>query len=143
MKNHPVNVEAMLSEIGIKLEKKYLSNNVSGMIKKGDDGQYTIVVNSNHPITRQRFTIAHELGHFIYHKDKMNSGTDDNIMYRSDNHTDIGKAEETEANVFASKVLMPVELIKSLQEKYPNKPALADALQVSKKALGIRMKNMK
>ena len=90
--------------------------NISGFIAYDyDEGiEYTIIaVNENHGWFRKRFTIAHEIGHFLLgHK---GSPIPRNI-------------QETEANIFASELLLPKKFfnidcknnldIKKLKERY-------------------------
>jgi len=45
-----------------------LPDGVSGVLLRRDD-LALVAVNAAHPELRQRFTIAHEIGHFMLHKD--------------------------------------------------------------------------
>lgn len=141
----PVNVDALCKALGIKVNYAHLGADVAGMIEKIKDDVYLISVNANDPITRQRFTIAHELGHYVYHRDKMGDGIDDDRAYRSTNvgkyhNTNIGQREETQANIFAANLLMPWGLISSLQDQGISDPdELASRLGVSKQAMYIRL----
>lgn len=87
-------------------------------------GQKIIVVNSDIPNDRKRFTIAHELGHCIMH-----------IPFSSDldPYSDI----ELEANQFASEFLMPALEIKHdlIALKYKDLADLKNYWRVSKVAL--------
>ncbi|MNL10517.1 hypothetical protein D3C87_1313190 [compost metagenome] len=60
-----------------------------------------IYVNANHSETRQRFTLAHEVGHFLLHDDP----TD---IYWRDFNSAMGRdPKEMEANRFGASLLMP------------------------------------
>ena len=87
-------------------------------------GQRIIVVNSEIPNDRKRFTIAHELGHCVMH-----------IPFSSDldPYSDI----EDEANAFASEFLMPASVIKRdlVALKYKDLSDLKNYWRVSKVAL--------
>ena len=73
-----------------------------------DLNKSVVSINVDKPITRQRFTAAHELGHMMLHT-KLK--TDKFICPISDDKTDI----EKEADVFASNLLMPtIELNKQV-----------------------------
>jgi len=142
----PVNVELLAMSLGIDVVYSNLDNETSGIIKKEKDGRFKIIVNDNHPETRKRFTIAHELGHYFLHRHLIGNGISDNCAYRSSTagmyaNTDIGRHEETEANRFAATILMPYKAIKRLQEEERiNDPAsIAQKLGVSKQAYCIRM----
>jgi Zn-dependent peptidase ImmA (M78 family) len=140
----PVDVEACARAFGIKVKYAHLDRQIAGMIER-IKGIYIITINADDPKTRQRFTIAHELGHFIYHRDKMGEGIDDDRMYRSTNvgkfhNTRIGPREETQANQFAANLLMPWGAINSLQERGITTPeAMAEKLIVSLPAMRIRL----
>jgi len=132
----PVDVEGIAKALNIKIRYAPLKKEVSGMIECKND-EYFISINSNDSSTRQRFTLAHELGHYIYHRDKIRDIIEDNKLYRSSN---ISNQEETKANQFAASVLMPEELIKTLQANGTNDPKdLAKKLQVSLHSLYIRL----
>ena len=145
MYSAPVDVEAIIRRIGIGLSKAYLNKEIAGMIERTRDNKYHISVNVNDPLTRQRFTMAHELGHYIYHKNLIGEGIDDDKMYRSTevgkyHNTYIGKHEETQANRFAANLLMPYSLIENLKgQGFENPHQLAEKLIVSPHAMHIRL----
>jgi len=109
----PVNIEAIIRCWNIELDKRAdLPEGVAGEIRKKDDGGYKISVNKSDHYYRQRFTMAHELGHFMYHTQKMGeTGISDNVKYRCENNSNIGDQEEMEANKFGASILMPEELV--------------------------------
>lgn len=116
----PRNMVAICNKLGINVQESYnLENDISGLIYKEDD-TYTILVNAHHAPTRQNFTIAHELGHFYKHKDKLDNESEivsyiksksvdcpaiprGNAMLQDASYNKI----EREANSFAAEVLMP------------------------------------
>jgi Zn-dependent peptidase ImmA (M78 family) len=138
----PVDVEGLALALGIKVRKAYLSDNISGMIRKVKEG-FEITVNARHPETRQRFTLAHEIGHYVLHRSLMGDGNVDDRAYRSDGSVQnncIGPREETEANKFAANLLMPSEAIKKLRADGIDTPAkMAYLLKVSEGAMRIRL----
>jgi hypothetical protein len=141
----PVDLKWLLSELGVKLHAAYLDGDVSGELVPLPDGRFQINVNAAHSLKRQRFTVAHELGHYIRHRHLIGSGIGDDRAYRStDNvryhNTAIGPREESEANKFASSLLMPDHLIDRLKRMGKTSPEdMADALQVSLPAMRIRL----
>lgn len=65
----PVSVTRIAREFGIRVFKSSgWPDKLSGLIRK-NHGKYEIFVNGQHPLARRRFTIAHELAHFILHRD--------------------------------------------------------------------------
>jgi Zn-dependent peptidase ImmA (M78 family) len=117
---------------------------VSGQITN-DGGAYIIRVNRNEARERQRFTIAHELAHYLLHRHVIDSspeGITDNVLYRS------GAPEriEYEANRLAADLVMPIELVeKKLKEDFDGMvteatiESLAASFEVSKAAMEIRL----
>jgi Zn-dependent peptidase ImmA (M78 family) len=142
--NAPVNVFGLAADLGVKINTVWFDDpEISGELVKRPDGNYEINVNGLHPVTRQRFTVAHELGHFIYHRDLIGDGITDNKAYRSTagyrySNSRIGPRHETQANRFAASLLMPHELIEDLREQGLGRDRIAAALQVSEHALAIR-----
>ncbi len=139
----PVDVEGLAWALGIILERIFLPDQVSGLIQNLGDDEFKIVVNAKHSDTRQRFTIAHELAHFVLHRFMMGDGNVDDCAYRSDGsikNNKIGPREETEANKFAANLLMPAEAIIRLQEQGITDPfRMAKLLKVSEGAMSIRL----
>lgn len=141
----PVDVLAIAAEIGIPVVYENLEDNISGAIRAvGADEDYQIVVNSNHPRVRQRFTVAHELGHYIYHRDLLGRGTGDTRAYRAAGtpypNGAITAVQERQANNFAANTLMPTPLIRRFKAMGVKQPgALAPLFGVSPKAMEIRL----
>ena len=149
-KNTPASLPCLLRDLNIQLVYANLEKNISGIIEHINN-EYRIIVNENHPLTRQRFTIAHELGHYILHRDLIGDGIYDNKGYRCEypnkyNNPNIGRYQETEANKFAVNLLMPMDKINEYKEKYNylDKNSLvetmSDIFQVSKQSMAIRLK---
>lgn len=146
MADYPVKLGALAKELGVRIRVSSLGTGVSGQISREDDG-YTIKVNRNEARERQRFTIGHELAHYLLHRDVIDSSPDgitDNVLYRS------GAPEriEYEANRLAAEIVMPMTLIeKELQERFggvvteASIEALAKRFEVSKAAMEIRLSN--
>ena len=125
----PIEKIANLFSLAIIYYPKF-PNSVSGTIIKDDDF-HAIGVNENHSKVRQRFTIAHELGHYIMGHDE-NTYLDDSF----DKSTD----KEREANKFAGELLMPFEILKTdIEKNVYNIPSLAKRYEVSEQAMSIRL----
>ncbi|MBR2184295.1 MAG: ImmA/IrrE family metallo-endopeptidase [Prevotella sp.] len=81
--------------------------NYDGRIVYGKRGKALITVNSNLTyVPRKRFTIAHELGHYILGHNRKEVAHDNQAsteFYKSG-------SQETEANQFASELLMPTSV---------------------------------
>lgn len=136
----PVNLESLIRELGIELDKKAdLPADIAGQIELLPDGRYKISVNKADHYFRQRFTMAHELGHFVFHKDLIGSGITDNRLYRSTNPK-ITEKHEVEANRFAASLLMPYRhVLRDYEEMERDIEKLATKWKVSPKAMKIRL----
>ncbi|MCO5092637.1 ImmA/IrrE family metallo-endopeptidase [Bosea sp. (in: a-proteobacteria)] len=153
MQNAPVDVEGLALTLGLPVREAYLGDDTAGMLEKVSDGffnktpsGYQIVVNADQPETRKRFTIAHEIGHFLYHRHLIGNGVGDSKAFRSTDkqryfNTAIGPKQETEANQFAATVLMPKSLVARVaREEGLNSPAaLAKRFGVSEHAMCIHL----
>ncbi|WP_317054837.1 ImmA/IrrE family metallo-endopeptidase [Roseovarius rhodophyticola] len=135
--------------LGLKVFEENLHESVSGFIQFdetcGSDSGYKVVLNSVHSVARKKFTLAHELGHFVLHRnsdhfleDKKRSAEifDFASGYRSgdgwDYSQDFPKAFEREADVFAANVLLPANLLRKTAEFIEGTPAsLARRLDLS------------
>lgn len=141
----PVDVEGLALALGIRVSTPFLPDNVSGMICKTSSGDYEISVNARHRETRQRFTIAHELGHYVLHRSLIGDGNIDDAAYRSDGsvkNNRIGPREEQEANQFAANLLMPMEAIRRFWDRaHGDAGQLARMFNVSEGAMKIRLKS--
>ncbi len=81
---------------------------ISGQIQRiPETDQYRILLNAAHPLTRQRFTLAHEIAHFVHHKHLIGDGITHDALYRSPLSTPL----EREANRLAGNILMPWSLL--------------------------------
>lgn len=93
-------------------------------------------VNRHEHRNRQRFTIAHEIAHYVLHRDVIGNELVDDTFYRSG----LSEQREWEANALAAEILMPWHLITEIMrggERDVEK--LAEALQVSPAAMNIRL----
>lgn len=143
-KSLPVDVHGLPERLGINFRVANLADGISGMLEKDRDG-YLISVNAADPLTRQRFTLAHEIGHYMLHRNLIGDGLDDDRAYRSAqigkyHNTFIGPAEETEANKFAANLLMPKKMVDAEWAKDKTTlSSMAALFQVSEHAMAIRL----
>jgi Zn-dependent peptidase ImmA (M78 family) len=100
----PVKVDELALALGLKLTYEDLPDDVSGKIERDEADGFVVTVNRNHPLVRQRFTIAHEIAHFVLHRDLIGDGVVDDGLYRS---RTLSSAVERQANRYAADILMP------------------------------------
>lgn len=109
-------------------------------------------VNADDILPRRRFTAAHELGHFLLHREEMES-------YRADTPDCVRESEaededrlEAEANRFAADLLMPAEVCQARADELQRAVGccprevlayrLASELLVSRQAMRYRLKSL-
>lgn len=98
-----------------------------------------IVVNKEDALVRQNFSIAHELGHWIMHHDKVVADENNiRIVYRKPMGGETDPLE-IEANAFAAYLLVPEEMLKQHQQK--SDLELAQLFNVSQSLIGFRRMN--
>lgn len=139
----PVPVGQIGQALGLRIRSVTLSPEISGLIKLCDDDVYEVHVNNTDAPVRQRFTVAHEIAHFLLHRDLIgNDGIEDSILYRSR----LSNRQEAEANRLAAAILLPWEKVRNWHlENYACEPArenlesLANAFRTSSLAAGFRL----
>ena len=137
----PVDVVEIANAYGINVYVADLSNEISGAIRYNQEAKkFEILVNKNNAEVRQRFTIAHELGHYFLHREILkNEEVHIDVLYRSETQTDITtKEQEKEVDYFAGALLINRMIIEKLNENY-TVAELAKILKVSSSAMAVRL----
>lgn len=140
-----VRLREMAVALGVEVKAATLQPGISGEINRGPDGRYTIRVNRHDPKRRQRFTVAHEIAHFLLHRDQIGNGIQDDKLYRSA----LSDRREQEANRLAADLLMPVHLIREALTESGKKDVegrlthLANRLKVSEPAMSVRLESLR
>lgn len=148
----PIPVERIAKELGADLRFSPLDTELSGMIYI-KDGVPIIGVNSLHHPNRQRYTIAHECGHLLLHRDMITSAVHVDkefpVLMRDSVSQKGVNSVEIEANQFAAELLMPTDMLVKALSDTPfdidsDAPieALAKKFKVSKQALEYRIRNL-
>jgi Zn-dependent peptidase ImmA (M78 family) len=104
----PVPVDELAKRLGIDLTYEAYEGDVSGMLYRQDD-RAVIGVNSKHAPTRQRFTVAHEIGHYVLHEGQPMFV--DSFVTRVNWRNGESNIEEIQANQFAAELLMPRDFV--------------------------------
>ncbi|GGD40678.1 hypothetical protein GCM10011514_00940 [Emticicia aquatilis] len=152
--SYPIKVEECAKYLKLPISELDIEDEISGFLAIKDK-ESIIGVNMKHHINRKRFTIAHELGHFILHKNENPLFIDKNesnviAIYNRDEKSSRGEIlKEKEANSFAAALLMPKKLIKEAIENSINKnnilsliDELARKFEVSQHAMSIRLSDL-
>ena len=109
-----------------------------------------IGINRDQAAVRQRFTVAHELGHLLLHEhSRVYVDRGFRVRLRSGLSSDETDRDEMEANRFAAELLMPIEFLQAdLEEQEFDLAAddqfraLAKRYGVSTQALAIRLNGL-
>lgn len=109
----PINLELIATQLDAKIVHNDLDSASLSGFAFYKDGKKIIGVNSTESEQRQRFTIAHELGHLFLHNTNTINYDKGGIMMFRDGHSSQGlDIKEIEANQFAAELLMPEDKIR-------------------------------
>ncbi len=154
----PVNLSKVARALGVIVHFDALEDKVSGvLVVKG--AERNVLINAGHHSNRQRFSLAHELGHLVLHDsegDRLFIDTNMRVYQRVGASTDdaynqpgstTSPQEEKEANQFASSLLMPGELVQRAAQDLDlsdesDVAYLARLFQVSDQAMAIRLQQL-
>lgn len=137
----PVDPVRIAERLGIEVVNKPLEDSVSGAIVKEPTKSRPVIYldSSEHP-NRQRFTCAHELGHFAAREGDREFAYIDERGPRASLGVD---AEEMFANAFAAELLMPAIAVRELSREHRTTHGLAITFGVSSEAMEYRLDNLK
>lgn len=127
--NLPIDPESFARKCGLEVrsEPELKELQLSGFL---DCPNHTILYNPFEPNYRIRFTIAHELGHYLLGHGSSNRGNARSNM----------QTIEVQANRFAAELLMPEAAVRS--NLGLSSSALCELFGVSPSALEYRLKNL-
>lgn len=125
--SYPVDLVTIATNLGVNVYQAAFTNpSMAGFVVFNPDrvpkgatpgAKATIFVNSNDPVTRRNFTVAHELGHVVLNHTPEDGLITDGTIFRAEGQPFNGKFEK-EANEFAASLLMPEQDFKGAFEQY-------------------------
>lgn len=145
----PVPVQQVAEAAGVTIAFTELDDEVSGLlVRRGNAVVIGVAQDQSH--VRQRFTIAHELGHLILHEgEEVHVDKVFRVNLRSPASSRAEDIEEIESNAFAAGLLMPEEFIRKDIARLTidivdsgQIEALAERYQVSAQAMTFRLLNL-
>jgi len=148
----PIDVEKIAEDLGLRVVAENLGSDISGLLVS-KDGMASIAVERREPPVRRRFTIAHEIGHFLlrHHLQRNELVHADErwqVIYRSPKASEGLDPMEVQANQFAATLLMPTKILKDRVE-HLQKPLterdvkkLTTEFKVSEQAMTIRLSGL-
>ncbi|RKD92526.1 ImmA/IrrE family metallo-endopeptidase [Mangrovibacterium diazotrophicum] len=144
----PVPIEEVVVSLGLVIDKGIFGDTISGFLLTKENVNL-IAVKSTESEVRQRFTIAHELGHFLFHSTNKDDIFISNVLFRNESSSTGEIRMEREANSFAAAILMPAKFINDEIQNLNNKLTveeaikdLADVFKVSEVAMTYRLTNL-
>jgi Zn-dependent peptidase ImmA (M78 family) len=136
----PIEPVSIANELGVEVLEAPLDGNTLGalFIDPGNDPK--IVLNQGDSFNRQRFTCAHELGHYVRRSAESNKYA--RVDLRDDRSSTGEDPEEIYANEFAACLLMPEDEVRACAGKGLDDLEMALQFRVSREAMQFRLKNL-
>lgn len=136
----PVDPVLIARWLGINVLEAELDRDVAGALVKQSGQDPTILLNAVDSPNRQRFTCAHELGHFARRSDQPDVYE---YVDRRNTLSAMGQdEEEMYANAFAANLLMPEDHVRRFHERGMNDLEMSLRFSVSREAIVNRLKNL-
>lgn len=137
MTEPPIDVEALARGLGLAVRYVPRSGGLEGRLIRE---RMVIEVNQRHHPHKRRFTVSHEIGHFVLNHSPVFSAFDDRSI------GDPSGVNERQANAFASELLMPEPAIGAHWTKVrrTEKPIdkMAEVFNVSSEAMYYRLSEL-
>lgn len=148
IKKAPVAVEDIVIGLGLSIREDEFGDSVSGFLISKDKNN-VIGINRAEIDVRKRFTIAHELGHFMLHSNQKDDIFISKVHFRNEASTTGEIRKEREANSFAANILMPAKFIIREINKIDKQMSIEDltaklakTFKVSDVAMSYRLTNL-
>lgn len=131
---YPVKLGAIAERLGVKVLLSTLPRGTSGQIGK-EDGDFVIRINRHEAKHRQRFTLAHELAHYLLHRERIEADGEwsENVLLRAPNQP---IQIEYEANRLASDLVIPSHLLARATADYTG-PMTSEVIEDLARRFGV------
>lgn len=140
----PIDVEQIATDLRLQVQRAPLDENVAGLIVQSGEGEpVEVFLNENDISTRQRFTLAHEIGHFIKRSKTPGESLIGFVDYRDEVAGRGTDPEEIWANGFAAELLMPSFAVRNLWASGMSVVKLAKEFGVSRAAMETRVSSLR
>lgn len=143
IKSAPVNIKIIVQGIGLKYVELDDPEYIDGVVMKIKE-TLVFILNKAKPLNRQRFTIAHELGHYFLKHDIRDFYDPESVRgeeFQDECIENKKSPKEIEADIFASELLVPYELLKQYKNDIKNIKLLSKTFLVSKDVMSIAVNN--
>ena len=140
VKTIPINVDEVARKLGFIITEADLPETTDSVVYISKQGK-VIGINKDRSRQRKRFSIAHEIGHFIGGHDDYSHEKEFSVAELS-NQIDPQSRYEMEANEFAAELLMPKHFLeKEFKAWGLDVRKLAHCFEVSEQAMWIQLMN--
>jgi transcriptional regulator with XRE-family HTH domain len=136
----PIDVAWLAAQCGALVIHRPLPDALSGLVFAVGSGA-VIGINRSHSANRQRFSLAHELGHFLlsHHEREGAAGAGFHLDVTDTTPPGYDWRQERAANDFAADLLMPRRLIQDEYARHASPSRLSKIFEVSEIAMGYRL----
>lgn len=136
----PVDPYELATNEGLLVSEREFPTDVSNLAGYINIAEQVVVVNTLDALNRRKFTVAHELGHWILHAPALKSHPELGIL----NRTPLGRPDpeprERETNAFAAHLLVPQDMLNEYQTS--DVALLARVFAVSEQFMTYRLKHV-
>lgn len=140
-RGYPVDPVWIARKLGLRVVPADLDRDVSGALLKKPEEDPIIIINEKDSRSRQRFTCAHELGHYIKRTEE--GELEYEFLDFRNKLSATGKDnEEVFANKFAAELLMPKKEVNRLRKEEKSPVEMAYYFDVSDDAMHFRLKGL-
>ena len=134
--NIPIDVRQVAERLGLEVQYLLLDSGTDGMIVKEAGRPCKVVVDALAHTHRRRFTLAHEIGHYVQKYQKYALGDEGGeIDYRDERSSKGTEPDERWANGFAAALLMPASAVRQFWAQGMTPEQLAEAFNVSQRSM--------
>lgn len=133
----PVDPARIARSLGLSVVTAHLPQSVSGALVKEPGRDPSILLSAEDGQNRQRFTCAHELGHWVKRSEQLNAY--EYVDYRNPTSSTGTDPDERFANAFASALLMPEDAVRAMHRRKSSDIEMSLHFGVSREALRIRL----
>jgi transcriptional regulator with XRE-family HTH domain len=137
----PVDVASLAARCGVRVLDFDFGGMVDGLVVQLGDGPAVGLDNAHTNPHRRRFTLAHELGHYL-----LRHSSSFQVDFAEDGSTGDAPGynwqHERAANEFAANLLMPADLVRRSAERNQDITKLATMFDVSRQAMAFRLTSL-
>lgn len=136
----PIDLGTISRVVGVRFQDADLDDDTSGALLKEPDRDPVILINAAHGELRKRFTMAHEIAHFLRTRDDALEYR--RVAFRRTVFVNGLTPEEEYADEFAASLLMPEGMVRGLHADGLVDWELANRFGVSRAAMRRRMREL-